>query len=83
MLLGSPLGAAGVLIAWRAAGRASMVGRAEGRWAAATVVVAAASFAFSGWHPGQHVLVDRDPGSYGATARSIARGGSLRVDAAG
>ena len=59
-----------------------MVGRAEGRWAAATVVVAAASFAFSGWHPGQHVLVDRDPGSYGATARSIARGGSLRVDAA-
>jgi hypothetical protein len=52
--------------------------------AACLVLVLAAGFGlFAGLQPSQNVLVDRDPGSYTNTARSLVRDGTLETDARG
>lgn len=55
--------------------RPGAVGAALVATAIALVFIAVASIA-----PSQHVLIDRDPGSYTSTARWLVRDGSLRVD---
>jgi hypothetical protein len=50
--------------------------------AMAAVVIAAISFGLYGHQPSQYTFIDQDPGAYSATARWIARSGSLRADAA-
>src|SRR5688572_22174350 len=75
--VGVPLLAGGVFLAVRALGGGRPVTRGDLLGAIGAVAVALASLAFNGIHPSQHVLIDRDPGSYGVTARWLARDGTL------
>src|SRR5690606_15563153 len=46
------------------------------------VVVALGFLLVASWAPSQHVLINRDPGSYVATARWLSSEGTLEVEAA-
>lgn len=78
-----PLAAAAgsALALWaRPRGRSGTVGDATPgvhRAAAAALLLALGFTMWTAWAPSQHVRIDRDPGSYTATARWIARDGSL------
>ena len=76
----SPL--AGWAVAVERSGRARPCSRVEHIGAAAGARHRPSQPGFTGLHVGQHVTIDRDPGSYSTTARWIARDGSLTVDAA-
>ena len=80
LLLGLP--ASGVAIL--AVQRALRIGRAPAHLPSALVALALAALwvVFAAWAPAQHVLINRDPGSYTNTARWLSRDGSLEVDAA-
>ena len=50
--------------------------------AAVAVLIAVGFTALATWAPSNHVLINRDPGSYTSTARWLDRDGSLSVEAA-
>lgn len=83
LLVGLPLAAACVAAVWRTPGPATPGGasgpgrRHAGPAAAVAVVVAVGFTAWASWAPSHHVLINRDPGSYTATARWLARDGDL------
>jgi hypothetical protein len=83
---GLPVAAGGVVAVQRSlSGRGQRTGRASSAalgGAVAASVLAAAFLVIAAWAPSQHVLVNRDPGSYTATARWLSRDGSLEVQAA-
>lgn len=49
--------------------------------AAAALLIALGFTLWAAWAPSHHVLIDRDPGAYSATARWLARDGGLTVPA--
>jgi hypothetical protein len=49
------------------------------RWAVVALLVVLLSAGWHAQHTGEHVVVDRDPGSYQTTARWLVRDGGLRV----
>lgn len=74
---------AGTLAVHRALGTArGAAGRHHHAAAAAAVLLAMSATLWYGWAPSQHVLINRDPGSYVATARWLDRSGSLVVEQA-
>jgi hypothetical protein len=79
--LGLPLTVLAATAHHRGRGRAPVTGHAR-LGAAMALLLVAGFLVISAWAPSQHVLINRDPGSYTSTARWLAREGSLEVTGA-
>ena len=80
-----PLGVAaaiGLLVACRPLLKPRRSPRSHQIAAVCALVIAVASFLFIAYRPSQHVLINRDPGSYVTTAVWLDREGDLRVERA-
>lgn len=80
LLLGLPLTSLAVVPVLRRTDTSRST-RCEHGAALVAVVLALAFAAFAGRAPSEHLLVNRDPGSYASTATWLDRDGSLTVDA--
>jgi 4-amino-4-deoxy-L-arabinose transferase-like glycosyltransferase len=81
LVVGIAVGLTGTVWADRRRGPVA-VDRSAHAAAGAAVVVALVFTVLATWAPSHHVLINRDPGSYTATARWLERDGTLEAEAA-